>query len=59
MNYPDTATLGKTYNCYVDGKYSGQAVYTDDENIGLAFIQEADNVINVYIPDFISEVNLN
>lgn len=39
----DLLIYGKEYNLYSKGEYIGSAVWTDDENIGEAFIQEQDS----------------
>jgi hypothetical protein len=39
----DLLIYGTEYNLYRDGEHIGSAVWTDDENVGEAFLQEQDN----------------
>jgi hypothetical protein len=39
----DLLIYGAEYNLYRDGEHIGSAVWTDDENVGEAFLQEQDN----------------
>lgn len=39
----DLLIYGKEYDLYRDGEHIGSAVWTDDENIGEAFLQEQED----------------
>jgi hypothetical protein len=39
----DLLIYGVEYDLYRDGEHIGSAVWTDDENVGEAFLQEQDN----------------
>ena len=43
----DFLIYGKEYDLFRDGKYIGSAVWTDDDNIGDAFIKKQPNGDNL------------
>lgn len=58
MNKNDHLIYGKKYHCWLEGKYLGVATYTDDENIGDAFLVEKEpKRYDVYQPDEWEMVN--
>lgn len=52
----EPAIFEKDYHCWRKGKYIGKATFTDDENIGCAFISmsissDGELIHEVYMPD--------
>lgn len=39
----DFKIYGKEYDCYIRGTFIGKAIWTDDENIGDAFLRSVIN----------------